>query len=46
MKKLPNKKDPDENFRKIQRRNQFIMIVSLLLAIFFAIFYPMLFGNG
>lgn len=42
MKKLPNKKDPEEEFKKLQRRNFTIMIVSLLLIVFFAFIFPSL----
>jgi len=44
VKKLPNKKDPDENFKKLQKRNFLIMIVSLLLIVFFVLIYPLLTG--
>jgi hypothetical protein len=45
-KQPPKKKDYDDNYKKIYRRNWLISVITLGLIVFFAVFYPMITGSG
>ena len=42
MKKVPKKKNVDEEFNKITKRNWLIFAVALVLFLFFAIGFPVI----
>ena len=42
MKKVPKKKNVDDDFKRIQRRNWVIFAVALVLFLFFAVAFPLI----